>query len=528
MTDDGFQVTVGRPGPEVVTPAQLGLATLSQLVDTALDGIAVLEPDGSRYHYVNPAGCRLLGRRLEDVVGRPTALFPLADRHAQSGLATAHHGGREFEYVTTPVEAGGAPMHVVRFRDVTDARRQERRLKAFSRTSASIAFAGSLTTVLNRLAADVQHATGMIACTFLLMDADGDLRQAGTSGEYPGVDDYAERLKACRALGAPLLALDAFESRTPLIVEGWREHTLADARFAPLHDISRRATWHTIAVVPLVVREQITGVFNGFYLKGHEPAEADLAFLTAIADQAAVAVDNSRMLRELESKAALEERHRLARDLHDSVSQALFSMTLHTRAAELSLSKDPPDPDLVARALAEVRDLTQGALAEMRALIFQLRPDALHEEGLVSAIRKHVAAVEAKETLRVRVEGPDGELRLPEEVEAQLFRVVQEALFNVVKHARAGTAMVRVAVAGSRGTDLVLEVSDDGCGFNTDAQHPGHLGLRSMAERVAELGGTLHVDSRPGGLTTVHALVPDVVRADGIHPSYDETQEARR
>jgi signal transduction histidine kinase len=498
---------------DVLTPAQLGLATLSQLVDTALDGIAVLGPEGYRYRYVNPAGCRLLGRSLKDLVGQPALLFPLAPAtdHPPSGMSTAKYAGREFEYVSAPVEADGTPLHVVRFRDVTDVRNQERRLKAFSRTSASIAFAGPLTTVLDRLAADVQHATGMVACTFLLMDSNGDLRQAGTSGEYPRVDDYAERLKACRALGAPLLALDAFETRTPVVVKGWRETTFADARFAPLHDISRQATWHTIAVVPLVVRDQIAGVFNGFYLKGHEPSEADVVFLTAIADQAAVAVDNARMLRELESKAALEERHRLARELHDSVSQALFSMTLQTRAVELSLSKDPPDPELVARGLAEVRELTQGALAEMRALIFQLRPDALHEEGLVSAIRKHAAAVEAKQALRIQVDASDSELVLAEDVEAQLFRVVQEALNNVVKHADAQSVNVRIGVAGPRGRDLVLEVGDDGCGFDTGAEHPGHLGLRSMAERVAQVGGSFHVDSHPAGSTTVHAVIPDAV-----------------
>ncbi len=518
MSGSSAGPTVDEVPHEVTTPGQLGLAALSQLVDTAPDGIAVLEPDGSRYRYVNPAGCRLLGHRLEDLVGRPAALFPLLDDHGHAGMATARLGSREFEYITRAVEGVGAPLHVVRFRDVTDARRQESRLKAFSRTSASISFAASLTDLLDRLAADVQHATGMVACTFLLIDSDGDLRQAGTSGPYPRVTDYAERLKACRALGAPLLAFDAFDSRAPLIVKGWRERTLADSRFAPLHDISRGASWHTIAVVPLVIRDQVTGVFNGFYLKGHEPAEADLAFLTAIADQAAVAVDNSRMLQQMESKAALEERHRLARDLHDSVSQALFSLTLQTSALELLLRKDPPETELVASGLAEVRALTQGALAEMRALIFQLRPDALHEEGLVSAIRKHVAALEAKHGLRVKVEAPAGELQLSEDAEAQLFRVVQEALNNIVKHAGARAVEIQLEVVGPGNRDLRIEISDDGRGFDTGARHPGHLGLVSMSERVAALGGSLRVESQPGVRTTVRASVPGVTATTDAQP----------
>lgn len=492
-----------------VTTAQLGLVTLSRLVDTAPDGIAVV--DGARYRYVNPAGCRMLGGTLDQLVDSAAGhFFGTTLGGPRSDPAVVVCAGRELEFTVTPVPEDDV-LRIVRFRDVTDARRQELRLKAFSRTSASIAFAGPLTSVLDLLAAEVRQATGVLACTFLLMDEYGDLRQSGTSGSYPNVDDYAERLKECRDLGAPLLAVEAFETRKPVVAEGWRELTMNDARFAPLHELSARADWHTIAVVPLIVRDRVTGVFNVFYLEGHGPAEADLGFLTAIADQAAVAVDNARLLREVESKAALEERHRLARDLHDSVSQALFSMTLQTRAAELSLRQDPPDQQLVARSLAEVHELTRGALAEMRALIFQLRPDALHEEGLVSAVRKHAAAVEAKTALRIVVDGTDEELALPEDVEAHLFRVVQEALHNVVKHAGARQAVVRIAVDGPGRRNLLVEVTDDGCGFDTDADHPGHLGLRSMSERVGGLGGTRVVTSRPAGPTTVRAVVDDVV-----------------
>ncbi len=487
--------------PRVMTPADLGLATLAELVDSALDGIAVVDCDGDLLRYVNPAGCRLLGRLLEELTGRPATMF------GPSGgtPSTSRVRGRELEHVTTAVSGSGSPLRVVRFRDVTEARRQERRLKAFSRTSASIAFAGRLNTVLDRLAADVRHATGMVACTFLLMDPDGELRQAGASGPYPGVDDYAERLKACRTLGAPLLSASAFQDRRPAVAVGWREQTLADPRFAPLHDISRSSIWHTIAVVPLMVRGTVTGVLNGYYGKGDEPSEADVAFLTAIADHAAVAVDNARLLQQLESKAALEERHRLARELHDSVSQALFSLTLQARAVELSLTGDGSDVALALRGIAEIRELTRGALAEMRALIFQLRPDALDEEGLVSAVRKHAAAVEAKEQLRIRVEGPDYELPLPVDVETQLFRVAQEALHNVVKHAAASSVVIRVV---SLNNDLVFEIEDDGCGFDPRVEHPGHLGLRSMAERLAELGGTLEVHSVPRRRTIVRGVVP--------------------
>lgn len=494
-----------------MTPSDLGLGVLSQLVDSAMDGIAVIDRASGRFRYVNPAGCRMLGGALTELVGSPAEMFrpeagsSTSEAPAPDDRAAMQFGSREFEYMTADVATSGTPLWVVRFRDVTEARRQERRLKAFGQTSAGIAFAARLTTVLDRLAADVRAATGMVACTFLLMDRDGDLRQAGTSGDYPGVDDYAERLKACRALGARLLSTEAFESRRTLVVEGWRQRTLGDPRFAPLHDISRRASWHTIAVVPLVARGQVAGVFNGYYLEGHAPGDSEIAFLTAIADQAAVAVDNARLVRELESKVALEERHRLARDLHDSVRQALFSLSLRTRAVELAL--DVPDPDIPSAlaGLADLRGLARAALAEMRALIFQLRPDALHEEGLVSALRRHAAAVEGREDLRVLVAGPEDDLMLAETTESELFMVAQEALNNVVRHAHAASVFIRVEITGS---DLVLEVEDTGCGFDSTADHRGNLGLRSMAERVAGLGGALTVRSSPGTATTVRAVVP--------------------
>jgi hypothetical protein len=248
--------------------ARLGLSALSQLVESALDGIAVIDPGSKAYIYVNPAGCRLLGRDSRELSGHCASPFntvrEATSTESNRALENLLYGALEFECTTSLIEADDGDLLVVRFRDVTEARLQQRRLNTFSRTSASIAFAGSLRTVLDRLADDVRQATGMVACTFLLMNETGDLRQAGTSGDYPNVDDYNERLKACRDLGAPLLAIEAFESHAPLISVGWREKTLADSRFAPLHDISRDANWHSIAVVPLVVRDRILGVFNGF------------------------------------------------------------------------------------------------------------------------------------------------------------------------------------------------------------------------------------------------------------------------
>jgi signal transduction histidine kinase len=209
--------------------------------------------------------------------------------------------------------------------------------------------------------------------------------------------------------------------------------------------------------------------------------------------------------RRVGERAALE-RQRIARDLHDSVSQSLFSTTLHVRTAQHALAHEGLDATgPVGEELSEIGQLTRGALAEMRALIFELRPGALGEEGLVAALTKQAAAISAREGLVVEVDGPGERLPLDPEVEEQLYRLGQEALANVVKHARAGSAAVRIA---AKDDTVWMEVSDDGRGFDPGAVGPEHFGLRSMQGRVADLGGQLQVTSSRGGGTVLRVEVP--------------------
>jgi signal transduction histidine kinase len=196
------------------------------------------------------------------------------------------------------------------------------------------------------------------------------------------------------------------------------------------------------------------------------------------------------------------ERARLARDLHDSVSQALFSMTMHARAAQLSLVRAGLDEDSpLGRSVAELSQLTRGAMAEMRALIFELRPDALAEEGLVAALAKQAAALTAREEVAITVVGPDGGVDLDGPVEEHLYRIVSEALHNIVKHARAEHATVTITATAEK--TLQVEVNDDGAGFDPESARPGHLGLSTMADRAALIGAELTVRSVRGRGTTV-------------------------
>jgi signal transduction histidine kinase len=225
-------------------------------------------------------------------------------------------------------------------------------------------------------------------------------------------------------------------------------------------------------------------------------------FLSALVSERTA---SSRALAEAqrrEGEQAMEERHRIARDLHDSVSQALFSTALHTRTAERALEHAGSSSEL-RQSLSAIGELTKAAQTEMRALIFQLRRDAV-EAGLVSAFAAHASSVRSTTGLRVSVNGPQSRLPIQPRTEEELFAIGREALANVVKHAYAKSAVVRIE---DRPESVLLEISDDGRGFDATARRPGHFGLESMRGRAAAIDGDLTIESEAGGGTVVRVEV---------------------
>lgn len=199
--------------------------------------------------------------------------------------------------------------------------------------------------------------------------------------------------------------------------------------------------------------------------------------------------------------AASQERAHLARELHDSVTQVLFSMGLTLRTLEILLGTDT---DAARDKLAELRELQKDALAEMRTLIFELRPSSLESDGLVQALRTHATAVQRRTGLVIVVDAePIERLALP--AEEALYRIGQEALHNVVKHANASHATLKIWRDGAM---VRLSVTDDGSGFDPDAVPRGHIGLIGMRQRADLVGGDLRVSSRSGRGTTIEAAVP--------------------
>ncbi len=231
---------------------------------------------------------------------------------------------------------------------------------------------------------------------------------------------------------------------------------------------------------------------------------ADLRLLEDLARQVGVAAHAVQLSGEVQRSrerlvtAREEERRRLRRDLHDGLGPSLAGITLKLDAARNLL---PRDPEAVDDLLVDLKTQTQAAIADVRRTVYDLRPPAIDELGLVPALRAHAARLEG-DSLRITVEAPEDLPALPAAVEVAAYRIVLEALTNVVRHATAGMCVVRISLGGA----LVIELTDDGQGM-AQGFHPG-VGLTTMRERAEELGGTLLITSLPGNGVRVTATLP--------------------
>jgi len=211
----------------------------------------------------------------------------------------------------------------------------------------------------------------------------------------------------------------------------------------------------------------------------------------------------SELRAQAQQAAVAAERSRLARDLHDAVTQTLFSVSVIADVLPRIWERDPEEG---RRRLKELRQLSRGALAEMRTLLLELRPSALMEANLSDLLRQLAASVNSRSGVEVDVH-IEGETELSPEVKVSLYRIAQEALNNVAKHSNASHAWValttRPADNGAHGTQVRLVISDNGCGFDTTISKPTHIGLDIMRERAAAIGAQLDIRSAVGAGTTV-------------------------
>jgi signal transduction histidine kinase len=259
--------------------------------------------------------------------------------------------------------------------------------------------------------------------------------------------------------------------------------------------------------VPILVKGRVIGVLDAQSDQVNAFDETDLAVLQSLAHQAGAAIENARLYEQAQQAAILEERARLARELHDAVTQTLFSASLLSEALPVSWERDREEGE---KLLEELKLLNRGALAEMRTLLIELRPSALIEANFGDLLYQLAEAASGREGFPVEVV-VNCDCEFPPDVHIALYRIAQEALNNVVKHARADHAKVHVSCSycgvgetgEERPKEIALEVSDDGRGFTQDRVQPDQFGLGIMRERADEIGAHLDIKSEPGVGTVV-------------------------
>ena len=263
-----------------------------------------------------------------------------------------------------------------------------------------------------------------------------------------------------------------------------------------IHRKSMSGPCRALLFVPIVLADTVYGALVHFYPAPREFSFEDVELARMLGNQAALAVGNALLRLHAAEDAAAQERARIAGDLHDSVTQLMFSANLTAEALPNLLESDSSE---CTRSLAQLRSLTTQALAEMRALLLELRPAALGDSGLGQVLQPLVAASSGRGRLPIRL-SVEAEPELPEEVKAGIYRVVQEALNNVIRHSGACSAEVTLS-RHRRGVSV--QVVDDGKGFDPEQVTPGHMGLAIMRERAAAIDAHLDIDAAPEGGTRV-------------------------
>jgi signal transduction histidine kinase len=456
---------------------------IADSVEASAEGFAVMDADG-RCRYANPAARRLLAA------------------HGQTEITTLLED--EPLHVTRwPFVSGEDNLLAYSFHEAERAERQHRRVAAFARTTARIACRGPLQEVMDRVAVEARNATGALACSIILFESDA-LRIAlvGTAGHGA---DYPNRLMECVELGAPLASLDAYRTGRPSRRSRISETTVGDVRYRPMTAPIREGGWDEVVAVPAVVRGRSIGVLTSFFGRDELPTEDDITFLTALADQVVVAVENADLFEQLQAAAAAAERYELAIDLHDSVSQGLFSVIMQCRA--LSMRADSGGSAAMLDAIYRLESTAEETQREIRSLLRQMAPvdnppRSLRDDLLVL----HQQLIELTTGAEPRVE-----LSLPRRVPVlvdadrrELVRVVREAATNSIRHAGASVVRIRLDHTGQ---ELVMLVEDDGVGLDRAAPAPGHFGLESMARRAERLGARLEIDAGDDG-TVVRLTLP--------------------
>jgi signal transduction histidine kinase len=410
---------------------------------------------------------------------------------------TEKQGGEDFseedEEILTLL-AGQAAVAIENARLYEASARWSRQLQSLEEVGNALATETDLDRLLDLVTRRLRELLGARVVALALPIGSDELRFAAAAGES------AEEL-----LGETISRSDSKSGRVLVRRRSERIDSVIDD--PEVHqEVSRRISARTGMWVPLIARDRVIGVLEIHDKEGPDArfSDDDLRLAETFAARAAVAVELSQRVARDAVRRVVEaqetERTRLARELHDETGQALTSILLGLKPLEEALA-DQPARD----ALADLREHVVGALQDVRRLAVELRPAVLDDFGLVPALERLIDSFAEQTDTRVDFRSALGETRLPSEVETTLYRVVQESLTNIVKHAGARNVSVSLA---HRGSAVAAVIEDDGAGFDQRTVREEGIGLLGMRERLALLDGRLEIESRPGAGTTIVAEVP--------------------
>ena len=354
-----------------------------------------------------------------------------------------------------------------------------------------------LQSILHEALRETLQAAGLHCGIAYRLDEDGYLQSMAQQGLSDEFAERTERLPLSLVVGAPTTP-----GTQPAV---WALASLPDEELK--RSIAAEGIDYVVAV-PLTAKGKLVGALVIGDRAAHELSDEEHALLDGIGLQVGMAVENARLYQHAEAAAIVAERQRLARELHDAVTQTLFSASLIADVLPRLWQRNPAE---AARRLAELRELTRGALAEMRTLLHELRPASLTEMPLPDLLRQLAEATTGRSRIPVEVSS-EMQCTLAPNVQVALYRIAQEALNNVAKHS--GASHVQVTLRCHPGEDersgrIDLVIEDNGCGFRADERPPtGHLGLGIMEERAVGVGARVQIDSSPGNGTRVTVTWP--------------------
>jgi PAS domain S-box-containing protein len=479
------------------------------VVESMNEGWMVLDHE-NRIVDVNPAAEALIGLPRDRLFGQPAENvlknwpnLSHANTLREMEIKGSVNLRGEWRYlnvrISPIVSAGGEQIgEVILWRDITDRKksddaRQTARDEMFILLRA-ISGAASRNLSLNDFLAEsiyqIVYSFHSQASAIVLIDDSGPHigRTRYSLAAHHGI--AVERINKLSSMPEAAEIIDGIvEAKEPLTIAGVEK---GDNRLSPVFG------HRCVLMVPMIFEEKALGIVFLAREDGAPYSPDEISRLSVVTEEVAALIYSDR---QRQMAIALEERQRLVRDLHDSVTQKLYGLVALTEAAQASV--EAGTAMLPSEVLSRIGENARQALKEMRLFLFEMKPVDLEREGIVAILHQRLAAVEGRADIKARLVADD-EINISLDKQVALYYIAQEALNNVLKHANAKSVKVSL---GRKKSGYVLEIQDDGCGFKLEAAEKGGMGLRNMKERSAKVGGKLKIVSTPNKGTRITVTV---------------------